>query len=117
MDRVTICEVEADRVQDGSGPSVEVPMRKQVTLHQSIISRWMGSSKAGQDGAAVARGPSRQDRPERTGTCGANRGARTQRSTWSRCSKGADDPGPQGKRGPQGERGEQGPRARYTPTA
>ena len=37
-DRVTICEIESDRIQDGSGPSVDVPMRKQVTLHQSIMS-------------------------------------------------------------------------------
>ena len=43
-DRVTICEIETDKIRDGSGPSrvlypsVDVPMRKQVTLHQSIIS-------------------------------------------------------------------------------
>ena len=41
-DRVTICEVEADRIQDGSGPSVDVPMRKQVTLHQTIMSALEG---------------------------------------------------------------------------
>lgn len=37
-DRVTICEVEADKIGDGSGPSVDVPMGKQVTMHQSIMS-------------------------------------------------------------------------------
>ena len=43
-DRVTICEIEADKIGDGSGPSlvlypsVDVPMGMQVTLHQSIIS-------------------------------------------------------------------------------
>lgn len=36
--RVTICEVDADKIGDGSGLSVDVPMRKQVTLHQTIIS-------------------------------------------------------------------------------
>lgn len=41
-DRVTICEIEADKIGVGSGPSVDVPMRKQVTLHQSIISALNG---------------------------------------------------------------------------
>ena len=36
-DRVTICEVEADKIGDSPGPSVDVSMRKQVTMHQSIM--------------------------------------------------------------------------------
>ena len=41
-ERITVCEVQTDRIPIGTGPSIDVPVNRAITIHQSIISALNG---------------------------------------------------------------------------